>query len=254
MEVIFLGVGEACDERLPNTSILVRSQTGFNKTVLLDCGFTAVHQFFQQVKDPNELDCLFISHFHGDHFFGLPLLLLRLYEARREKELYILGSSKGQDKVRQAMDLAYPGFWKKMTFEVIYQSVDSDSVLNKLDLNWSFALTEHSEENLALCLQDQRVSVYYSGDGRPTENCLNIAKDCQLVIQECFLQEGWINGHGNLKASLDFARQAGAETLAVVHMQRDERRLFESIYEQQFKNQKHPMVILPKPGEKVKIK
>ena len=65
MKIIFLGVGEACDERYLNTSLLIYSN---KKTILLDCGFTITHQFFKYEKDEDALDIVWISHFHGDHF------------------------------------------------------------------------------------------------------------------------------------------------------------------------------------------
>jgi hypothetical protein len=44
MNVIFTGVGEAFDEALGNTSLLVLFETKeVKRQVLLDCGFTAAH-------------------------------------------------------------------------------------------------------------------------------------------------------------------------------------------------------------------
>ena len=85
--VTFLGVGEACDERLPNTSVLIQPQNKETGSLLLDCGFTVPASFFAYNQDPEDLSAIWISHFHGDHFFGLPLLLLRLYEEGRRAPL-----------------------------------------------------------------------------------------------------------------------------------------------------------------------
>ena len=71
LEVVFLGVGEAFDESLPNTSILVRpvEESGPTTTLLLDCGFTAPPLFWREMPEPDALDGIWISHFHGDHCF-----------------------------------------------------------------------------------------------------------------------------------------------------------------------------------------
>jgi len=46
MEVIFLGVGEAFDEKTPNTSMLVRTDIeGKSVSVLLDCGYSVPDKF-----------------------------------------------------------------------------------------------------------------------------------------------------------------------------------------------------------------
>ena len=49
MEAIILGCGEAFDETLPNTSLLVKSSV----LLLLDCGFSAASQVWQAAPDPS---------------------------------------------------------------------------------------------------------------------------------------------------------------------------------------------------------
>jgi ribonuclease BN (tRNA processing enzyme) len=45
MQVLFLGVGEACGPAGPNTSILVKGRNE-RKVLLLDCGFTTPYQYY----------------------------------------------------------------------------------------------------------------------------------------------------------------------------------------------------------------
>lgn len=86
MKIIFLGVGEAFDENYPNNSQLIAT----DKTKLLsDCGFTVPSQLWKYNPDPNFLDLINISHQHSDHFFGLPAVLLRMWEGGRERDLTI---------------------------------------------------------------------------------------------------------------------------------------------------------------------
>ena len=142
MKVIFTGVGEAFDENLPNTSLLVLANNQIKKRqVLLDCGFTAAHTFWQTSPDPMGLDAVWISHFHGDHFFGLPLLLLRFWEEKRTRPLTIIGQPGVVDKVLGAMELAYPGFYAKVAFRIDFVEVRPGRDLDLFDLHWSFAPT-----------------------------------------------------------------------------------------------------------------
>ena len=80
---------------------------------MLDCGFTVPSLYWQQTSDQDDLDALWISHFHGDHFFGVPALLLRLWEMKRSKPLAIVSQTGVERIVTQAMELAYPGFFAK---------------------------------------------------------------------------------------------------------------------------------------------
>ncbi len=56
MKVIFLGVGEACDERVPNNSHLILSDT----KLLLDCGYSAPPQLWKYNPDASFLDAIYI--------------------------------------------------------------------------------------------------------------------------------------------------------------------------------------------------
>jgi len=249
MQVTFLGVGEACDPDLFNTSLLI--QTGGQEPghVLLDCGFTGAHRFFAQLDDPEKPEALWISHFHGDHYFGAPLLLLRLWEMQRQNPLIILGPPGLEDVLSRAMDLAYPNFRSKLGYPIEYHQVGPADELDLLDCRWSFAWSEHGRDNLALRLDDGRASVYYSGDGGPSPACRTMAAGCSLIVQESYLVQDEIAGHGSVRSSLDLARRAGAPQLALVHMQRQERRRFAPVFQAEYRTLQDVQVLLPEPGQ-----
>ena len=246
MEVTFLGVGEACDERYPNTSVLVRRA---GRAVLLDCGFSVPGSFFTRVKSADELDAIWISHFHGDHFFGLPQLLLRLFESGRKKPLYFIGQSGIEDLVFQVMDLAYPSFSRKFEFELRFLIVDQGQELEALGFKWQGGKTRHSQRNLALGLNMDGCRLYYSGDGRPGSGNVELARESELMIHEGFLLEGQIHGHGSVQSCLAFAREARVKRLAVVHVQRDERRREEARLKRLLENVSYCRAFLPVPGD-----
>ncbi len=254
MHIIFLGVGEACDERYPNTSILIQYKgLAGQRTVLLDCGFSIPHIFFKYITDPDTLDGLWISHFHGDHFMGVPLLLLRFWEMKRKKPLYIIGQPHIDSIIEQAMDLAYPGFRSKMSYEFKFVSLNDNTQFDLLDSTWQVALSEHSQRNLALRLQKGDKSVYFSGDGYPTLDCTSIASNATLMIHEGFWLNQRLYGHGSVESCISFARETSAENLAIVHMQRDERRNSEEKVKKRLQEVDFCKAFLPEQGDKFEI-
>ncbi|MBS3779969.1 MAG: MBL fold metallo-hydrolase [Desulfovermiculus sp.] len=248
MQVVFLGVGEACDQDMGNTSLLVQAQEA---RILLDCGFSVAHSLFSHLHSPDDLDAIWISHSHGDHFFSLPLILLRLWESGRSKALTVLGPPDIEDVAVQSIQLAYPGFADKFTFPLHFQSVQPGDPLQFLGCWWQTAWTRHPRPNLGLRLDGPQAGLYYSGDGRPGADVLSLIQGCSLVVHEGFKLEQAVHGHGTVMEVMDLARQAGAERLAVVHMQRDERRLkgFQARAWLQGMTDVHGF--LPQPGERV---
>jgi ribonuclease Z len=225
MQVVFLGVGEAFDETLPNTSILVRCGLGASRvTVLLDCGFTAPPQFWRAEPSADALDAVWISHFHGDHFMGLPALLVRFWEERRTKPLTILGQKGVEPLTRQSVDLAYSGFYEKIRFPILYQEVEPGGKEAVQRITFRAAENDHSRRDLALRLDAGGKSVFYSGDGRPTPETIALAGKSDLIIHEAFHLDTPLPGHGTVMGCLEMARTCGASALALVHIQRQARK------------------------------
>lgn len=254
MKVVFIGVGEAFDEHFPNTSILVTTDGRHNKhPILLDCGFTAAHAFWRTSPDPMKLDAVWISHFHGDHFFGLPLLLLRYWEENRTQPLTILGQPGVEEKVLTAMELAYPGFFTKINFDTAFVEAQSGQTLNLLGLKWSFAPNLHSKPCLALRLDSKTASMYYSGDGRPSDATVRLAEGCDLIVHEAFGLEPIIEGHGSVDGCIDFARKTATRHLALVHMNRRVRKEHATQVCRRLEMLEDMNAFLPEPGDSLTI-
>ncbi len=78
-------------------------------TVLLDCGATSLTALRQQHVDPNMVQAVVLSHLHGDHFGGLPFLILDGQFRRRTQDLTIVGPPGTWSRLEQAMETLFPG-------------------------------------------------------------------------------------------------------------------------------------------------
>lgn len=255
MKVTFLGVGEACDSLYPNTSLLVQSKMGgHGRQLLLDCGFTVPHQYFASQPGAGDLDAVWISHFHGDHFFGIPLLLMRLWEMERRKPLYILGPAGVKTKVRQALDLAYPNFAARMHYPLQFREVEPGVMVEVAGFQWRTAVGLHSQRALALRLDNSEQSFFYSGDGRSTRASEELANGCALAVHEAYSLAGDTPGHGSIKGCLEMAARIGLPSLALLHIQRGERLLAHREIETYLaRSLSTCKVWLPEPGETVTL-
>lgn len=217
MKIIFLGVGEAFDENLPNNSQLVIADKA---NLLVDCGFTVPVQVWKYNKDKDLIDAIYISHQHGDHFSGLPALLLRMWEDGREKDLTIICQKEFKEKFHEFMDFVYRGFMDKFNYKINLVEAKDGEDFEFNGLNLSFEKTIHSGENLAVKISDGKNSYCYSGDGSPMENS-NFYKDSDLLILETYMYDVEKIGHSSIIGAISFAEKNNAKCLAITHINRN---------------------------------
>jgi len=89
-KVTVLGNGSAVPTSWHNPSSQMVQYMG--KQFLLDCGEGTQMQIIKYKVKTKNLDHIFISHLHGDHFYGLIGLINSFHLMRREKPLYIYAS------------------------------------------------------------------------------------------------------------------------------------------------------------------
>ena len=254
MQVQFIGVGEAFDERYANTSVLVTVPGPDGPThVLLDCGFTAAAAYYRHANVGATLDAVWVSHFHGDHFLGLPLLLLRFWDEGRTRPLTLVGPAGIEAKLWQALELAYPGFRARLQYPVVCVEAAPGATLALCGATWSCAESDHSTHApcLAVRLDAGGVSVFYSGDGRPTPATAALACGADLLIHEAYGLDADTPGHGGLASCLELARQSGARRLALVHLSRPVRRAHAGEIRALLARELGERGLLPEPGDLV---
>jgi ribonuclease Z len=220
MEITILGCGEAFDERLPNTSVLVRSQ---HAAMLLDCGYSIPPRVWATVPDPNEIDLIYISHPHADHYFGLPALLGRWWEDNRTKPLTILARTALLDQVRGLMEAGYFQLASRFRYDIDYRSAEPDKTVELGGATFRFAQTEHSVTNYAVRIQAENKSVCYSGDGMYTKESVALFARSDLLIHEAYWFES-SHVHADIDGLISVADREQVRRLALVHVQRAIRR------------------------------
>src|SRR3989304_1978366 len=95
LELLFLGSGNAFAPQRYWSSFLL------NGRYLFDAPPTALPHLKRAGRAADDIDVIFISHFHADHFFGLPFLLLEYAEQTlRTKPLTIVGPPGIEQRLR----------------------------------------------------------------------------------------------------------------------------------------------------------
>lgn len=99
--------------RFPTAQILQHHRTKY----MIDCGEGAQMQLSKFKIKRGNLKHIFISHLHGDHFFGLVGLLNSLRLNGRKDDLYIYGSPLLYNIIKIQVDIEKEDFGYKIIFE-----------------------------------------------------------------------------------------------------------------------------------------
>jgi ribonuclease BN (tRNA processing enzyme) len=103
----FIGSGDAFGSGGRFQACIALEAAG--STALLDCGATSLVAMRQQDFDPNSVDVVLVTHLHGDHFGGLPFLILAGQFSRRTRPLVVAGPVGIAARLVEAMETLYPG-------------------------------------------------------------------------------------------------------------------------------------------------
>ena len=220
MRLIIAGSGDAFGSggRF-NTSFFLETAKA---TLLVDCGASAMPALKALAIDPNRIDGIVLSHLHGDHFGGLPFLLLDAqFLARREKPLLIAGPPGTRERLNAALEVFFPkssgSKWRfPWTVEEIPVGVETGVLGHSLVT--AEVIHQSGAPSTALRLSDGEKVFAYSGDTEWTDALLPIAREADLFICECYAYAGRLTGHMSWEILKTRIPDLRARQLMVTHM------------------------------------
>jgi ribonuclease BN (tRNA processing enzyme) len=222
VRVTFLGSGDAFGSGGRFQACICLE--GGAEPLLLDCGATGLIALKRAGIDPASIGWLALSHLHGDHFAGLPWVILDGQFASRSRALVVAGPVGARERIERAFEALYPGATDvQRAFDTSFIEF-AESVPCELGpaLITPFAVRHESgAPSYALRVQYADKVIGYSGDTEWTDSLLEVAKDADLFVCECNLFDKKAPGHLDYRTLVERRAQLKCERLVITHMSED---------------------------------
>ena len=182
VRVTFIGSGSAFADGGRSHACIHVSAPGVS--LLLDCGGSSLPAIQREI-DPEAIDAIAISHLHGDHFGGIPYLVIEQHFAGRTAPLVIAGPRALPERLRAAEAALYPDFFRRTKIgfpvrEVALGAEDTElggALVSALPVRH---VPESDPHGLRVRVGDKLVA--YSGDATWSDDLVRVAQGADLFI------------------------------------------------------------------------
>lgn len=223
VSVRFLGSGDAFGSggRF-QACVQVTARAG---TFLLDCGASSMIAMRRFGVDPNAIGTVLVSHLHGDHFGGLPFMILDAQlVSRRTAPLTVAGPPGLRKRLVDAMEVFFPdssATQQRFALGVVELEPGTRTDVNGISVTPFVVSHASGAPPFALRLECDGKVIAYSGDAEWADGLVSPARDADLFVCEAYFVEKRVKYHLDLRTLEAHLAEIRPKRLVVTHMSRD---------------------------------
>lgn len=218
VRVTFVGTGNAFADGGRSHACIHLSAAGVS--LLIDCGGSALPAIKRRM-DPATIGGVAVSHLHGDHFGGIPYLVVEQHFAGRSAPLALGGPRALPDRLRGAESALYPDFFgnTKLGFavrEVVLGADETEiggAMVSALPVRH---VPESDPHGLRVRAGDRLIA--YSGDATWSDDLPRLAKGADLFICEATNFELDSDSHVSYRTLMRERARLDCDRIVLTHL------------------------------------
>lgn len=221
MKIVVLGSGTSVPHKARNSAgFWVETE---DVRLLLDCGAGTLHAMPRHGLDWINVTHVFLTHFHLDHIAELPPLLFALKHSpgvqQRTAPLRIMGPV-GTAHLLKTWEAAVGYELLTLRFPVeVEEAQPGREYALWPGHSMRVHKTPHTNESLALRVEERGTSVCYTGDTAYADDLAGFFRKTDLLIAECsFAQPRADLKHMSIPEVAELARRAEVSRLMATHL------------------------------------
>lgn len=224
MQIQFVGCGDAFGSggRF-NTCFHVR---GKRANFLIDCGASSMVALKANHLVPNEIETILISHFHADHFGGIPFFILDAQLiSKRTQPLTIAGPQGIREWYERVMETSFAGSSNtRQRFDLSIIELQAHKTTKLSELSVTPFLAKHGDpagSYFAYRIEAEGRTIAYTGDTEWTEELIEAGRNADLFIAEAYFQDKKIKNHLDLSTLIEHLPSIETRRLVLTHLSED---------------------------------
>ena len=223
MHLQFVGCGDAFGSggRL-NTCFHV---VGEHANFLIDCGASSLIGLERLGIARRAIDTILVTHFHGDHFGGVPYFVLESHFGKRTRPLTLAGPPGIDGWYMRALETAFEHFSEiKLAFDLRIVTLPVRETTDMGALRVTPLPVVHGDSGgpffgYRIAVEDRLIA--FSGDTEWTDTLVEVARDADLYVTECYSYDKPIRYHLSYKTIEQNLPRLTARQIVLTHMSDD---------------------------------
>ncbi len=174
--------------------------------------------------NPSDVGCVLLTHLHGDHFGGLPFLILDGQFGRRTRPLLIAGPPGVQARVEAAMEVLFPGsagVARRFSTEFVELQERMANLVGPVSVTPFPVVHESGAPSYALRVVCAGKIIAYSGDTEWTDTLLEAAWRADIFVCEAYFFEKKVRYHLDFQTLQEHRKPLECKRLVLTHMSHD---------------------------------